>query len=550
LVLDQLVRQELLTQRADDLGYRVSEHALAGNVRQRPEFQVDGKFSPERYNTLLRSAGYTAAQFERELANELLLDQLQSGVIESAFVTPAELDRRFALEKQEREVDYALIAAGDFASQITVTDEQIQKWYEDHKSEFMTAEKVDLQYIEVTLASAEAAVTVDEASLKDYYEQVKDRFESPERRRARHILINVGEGVDDAAAKKKAEDLTAKAKAGADFAQLARDNSQDAGSAAQGGDLGWAERGLFVGPFEDALFAMSAGEIRGPIKAESGYHIIKLDEIEAGRKLNFEEARQELEAEFRRERAQSIFADESQKLADTAFSSLTELDSVAKALNLPIHTVTGFTREGGGEFGGEPAVIEAAFSNDVLERRENSPLVSLGEDRALVLRVTNHMPPEARPLAEVRTQIQSQVKTQLMRDAAAAKGNDALARLRKGEGWAEVMTSKGLKPVGKRFLDRQDGVAPPAVVRGVFAAPQSLIAPGKPYFAGFTTDDGNFAVAMLTDVRKGDPTAESASDRAARKQRLQRQIGTIEYASYVTEAEHNATIVRNPKVFE
>jgi peptidyl-prolyl cis-trans isomerase D len=549
-LLDQLVRQKVLLQRAEKLGYRVSEAALASRVRGMPEFQVDGAFSGERYNLLLRQVGLSSSQFEADLSSELLLDQLQNGIVDSAFVTQAELDRRYALEKQEREVDYALIAAGDFAAGLTITDEQLQKWYDEHKSEFMTTEKVDFQYLEVTHASAEAAVQVTEEGLKDFYEQVKDRYESPERRHARHILINVGDGVDDAAALKKATELTAKAKGGADFGQLAKEDSQDAGSASQGGDLGWAERGLFVGPLEDALFSMSTGEIRGPVKGDSGYHIIKLDEIEAGHKLNFDEARQELEAEYRKERAQSIFSDESQKLADTAFASLTELDSAAKALSLPLQTVTGFTRQGGGEFGADPGVIEAVFSDDVLERRENSPLVTVGEDRAVVLRVTNHAPPEPRPMAEVRDQIQSQVRTKLTRDAAAAKGNEALERLRKGESWATVASSQALKPVGRRFINRQDAVAPQAVVRGVFAAPQPQISEAKPYYAGLSTDDGNFAVIQVTNARNAQPSAESAADKEARKRRAEQQAGSKEYAAYIAEAERNSKIVKNPTVFE
>ena len=144
----------------------------------------------------------------------------------------------------------------------------------------MLPETVNLQYIELTREHAESGIEVTEQALKEYYEQVKDRFTTQEQRHGRHILITVGDGVDDAAAQEKAEELTAKAKAGADFAQLAKENSKDPGSAQQGGDLGLATRDVFVGPFGDALFSMAAGEIRGPVKSEFGYHVIKLDEIQ------------------------------------------------------------------------------------------------------------------------------------------------------------------------------------------------------------------------------------------------------------------------------
>lgn len=549
-LLDQFVQQSLLTQRAKESGYRVSDQELARRVMDYPQFQVDGKFSKDRYNALLRSSGLSETGFEAELQDELLVDQLRNAVVESAFVVPYELERRYALEKQEREVDYALIPTAEFAATVAITDEQIQKWYEENKANYLLPESVDLQYVELTRAKAEAGVTVTEQALKEYYEQTKERFESPERRRGRHILITTGDGVDEEAARKKVEELTAKAKAGGDFAQLAKDNSKDPGSAQQGGDLGWAQRGMFVGPFEEALFGMAAGEIRGPVKSQFGYHVLKLEEIESGHVQSFEEARAEVEAEYRKNGAQTIFYDESQKLADLAFSSLTELDSVAKSMGLQVRTLNGFTREGGGELGQDPGAIEAAFSEDVLERRQNSPLVTIGEDRALVLRVTQHKPAEPRPLDAVRAQIREQLKTQRMREAAAAKGAFALARLQKGEAWADVTAASHLSAVGKRFMTRQDAVAPPAVLRTVFTAPSTQISSAKPYYGGVTTDDGNYAVYAITQVRNADPATEAATEKNARKRREEAQHGNQEFAAYIGEAERNTKIEKNDKLFE
>jgi len=549
-LLNQFVQESLLKQRAQRFGYSVSDQELAQRVMEYPQFQVDGKFSKDRYNGLVRSSGLTETQFEAELLNGLLIDQLRNAVVESAFVVPYELDRRYAMEKQEREIDYVLIAASAFEASTTITDEQVQKWYEENKNDYLLPETVNLQYVELTRQRAEGSIEVTDQALKDYYEQVKDRFTTQERRHGRHILITVADGVDDAAAKKKAEELTAQAKGGADFAQLAKDNSKDPGSAPQGGDLGWAQRGMFVGPFEDALFSMSAGEIRGPVKTDFGYHVMKLEEVEAGHVKTFEEARAEVEADYRKDRAQNIFYEESQKLADQAFAALTELDSVAKTLNLPLQTVTGFTREGGGDFGAEPSVIEAAFSDDVLQRRQNSPLVTVGEDRALVLRVTEHKAAEPRPLETVSAQIRAQLKTQRMREAAAAQGAFAMARLQKGEEWAGVMSAMKLAPVGKRFMTRQDSVTPPAIVRSAFNAPNNEISEAKPHFGGVTTDDGNYAVYAVTQVRNADPAKEAAAEKNARKRRAEVQHGNEEFAAYVDEAERTTKIVKNDKLFE
>ena len=548
-LLDQYIQQTLLTKRANDLGYKVSDEALAKRVMEIPQFQVDGKFSADRYNALLRSNGLTETRFEADLQTEIMVEQLQTGVVDSSFALPYELERRYALEKQQREVDYALVAANDFLPTVTVTDEQIQKYYEQNSNQFLTPETVDLQYIELTRQQAESAVSVTEPALKDHYEQIKDRFQTSERRQARHILITATDGLDDAAAQKKAQELTDKAKSGADFAQLAKENSKDPGSAPQGGDLGWAERGMFVGPFEDALFSMQPGEIRGPVKTQFGYHVLKLENVEAGHQQTFEEARAEVEAEFRKDKAQTGFYDESQTLGDTAFAALTELESVAKKMNLPLREVKGFTREGGGELGADPEVIKAAFSEDVLERGQNSPVLAVGEDKAVVLRVAAHNPAKPRPLAEVRSQIESRLRSQAARDAAAAKGAEAVARLQKGESW-DALAASGLKPVGKRFVTRDDSIAPRAVLNAAFSASKSQISETKPYVQGVATDDGNYAVLAVTQVRNAEATAEPEAQRTARKAQAERRLGNEELTAYVEEAERNADIVRNEKVFE
>ena len=182
MLLDQFVQQALLKQRAERFGYRVSDQELAARVMEYPQFQVDGKFSQDRYNAMVRSSGLTATGFEAELQEGLLIDQLRNAVVESAFVVPYELDRRYAMEKQEREIDYALIPATTFAATTSITDEQVQKWYDENKDKYLLPETVNLQYVELTREHAESGIEVTEQALKDYYDQVKDRFTSQERR--------------------------------------------------------------------------------------------------------------------------------------------------------------------------------------------------------------------------------------------------------------------------------------------------------------------------------------------------------------------------------
>ena len=378
-LLDDFIRRELLVQRAADAGVRVSDADLVEAIAAIPALQVDGRFSRDRYAAVLRSQGRTETQFENDFRRDLEVSQLSNGIGVSAFALPGELNRRIALEGETRDVEYAVLPAAGFAAGAEVTPEQVAAWYEKNAANLRTPESVDLQYVRLDLADVETGVEVTEDALREFYAQVApERYVSTERRRARHILIEAG--ADDAAAREKAEQLATRAKGGEDFAMLATENSDDPGSKGQGGDLGWATRESFVAPFSEALFAMAPGEVRGPVQTQFGYHVIRLEEVDAAHQRSFEEVRDELEADFRRERAQARFYEQSQALADEAFASLSELDSVAGKLGLTVQSVDGFTRQGGSPFGAEQKVIDAAFSDEVLQERQNSPAISLGEE--------------------------------------------------------------------------------------------------------------------------------------------------------------------------
>ena len=279
-LLDDFIRRELLVQRAAEAGFRVSDADLVEAIAAIPALQVDGRFSRDRYAAVLRSQGRTETQFENDFRRDLEVSQLSNGIGVSAFALPGELARRIALEGETRDVEYAVLPAAGFAAGAEVTPEQVAAWYEKNAANLRTPDSVDLQYVRLDLADVEAGVEVTEDALREFYAQVApERYVSTERRRARHILIEAG--ADDAAAREKAEQLATRAKGGEDFVTLASENSDDPGSKGQGGDLGWATRDSFVAPFSEALFAMSPGEVRGPVQTQFGYHVIRLEEVDA-----------------------------------------------------------------------------------------------------------------------------------------------------------------------------------------------------------------------------------------------------------------------------
>jgi peptidyl-prolyl cis-trans isomerase D len=556
MVLDEFVQTRLLQQRARELGYHVSDAVLAQTIRSEPQLQIDGKFSQQAYDALLRQQGGSVTQFEEDLRQRLSVSQLQRGVVDSAFITPFELKRRAALTAEERELDYLLIPASKFSDAVVVDDAAVQAWFKEHQGEYMVPESVDLEYVEVTRAMAESKVEATEAALQEYYEQIKaQRFETPERRHPRHILLSVPADASpavDAAKRKQAEELLAKAKSGADFAALAKQYSDDKGSAINGGDLDWVERGTdnFAKSFAEALYSMSAGEIRGPVKTQFGYHIIRLDEVQPAKTRSFADVRAEVEADFRKTKSQGIFYAQTQELDEKAFNSLTELKSVAQALNAPLKTAKGFTRQGGGDLGSDKALADAAFSEDVLERGQNSPLITLGEDQALVLRVTERRPAKPKPLEEVRAEIEAKLKRQMAQRAVEKQGADLLARLKKGEDWGAIAAEAQITPAGKRFVKRDDKIIPAAARKAAFDVPRTAISEAKPYYVGAATEDGNYVVLAVSAVRSGEVPPDQGPAEKARELQAAQQFGSEEFAIYVQGAEKSAKIVRNPTVFE
>jgi peptidyl-prolyl cis-trans isomerase D len=550
-LLDEFIDRELIAQRARESGYRVSDRELVETLQNIQALQVDGKFSRDRYAALLRQQGRSETEFEREFRRDLESSQLRNAVVISSFVTPGELQRRVQLEGETREIAYAVLPAASYAGQVAVAPEQVAAYYEKNKTQYTTPETVSLQYLQLNMADIAANVQVSDEALRKFYDENAARNETPERRKASHILVE--SGTDDAAAQKKAEALYARAKAGEDFAKLARENSDDPGSKEAGGDLGWSTREAYVKEFADALFAMNKGEIRGPVRTQFGYHVIKLEDVESPKVRSFEEMRAELDPEFRREQAQSVFYEKSQQLADESFAALSELDSVAKKVGLPLQTVDNFTRQGGGALGSDRKVIEAVFSDDVLQDRQNSQPIQLGEDSVVVLRVTDHKPSQQRPLDEVRDEVTAQLKEEGARKAAADAAAALVKRIAAGESFAAVATSAGLTPTAPQTVTRSgaesEAAAPvaPELIAAVYQA--AYPAAGKPTAGTATLATGDQAMFVVSNVRPGGLDATAAAELPMRAQQTAQLNGAVEFTAYLEELKRTSKIKKNEKLF-
>lgn len=499
-VIEQHVRRELLRQRIDKDSYRVGDAELLGHIQSFDVFQVGGRFSMDAYRATLAGAGYTPAMFEAEQRRMLEIQQLQDAIVLSSFLTPEELERRVALERELREVEWVKLPLDRLLAEVEVSDAEVEARYQSIPERWMLPESVDIEYIDLRLDRFAAEVAVSEEDLRAFYEmevsREPERFVGRERRKAAHILIGPSGDAEERIAA-----LRARIEAGEDFAAVATEASEDPGSARVGGDLGWIDQGIMIPAFEEALFAMEPGTLSEPVRTEFGWHLIRLDEVERSGGASFEDAREELVQEYSLRLAEDRFYDDAETLARIAFENPESLQPAAAELGYEVSTLEGVTRMGGPGIGGNAAVIDAAWSESVFDRRENSTLLEFDDGHAAVIRVKAHNPPELRPLQDVAERIATELQRERAATRARELGEQATAKLEAGDSVAAVAEALSGDFVAGLTVVRDDATVPPEVARAAFTAPRPE--PGKPTVVGAEGATGYFALRVLSATRGG-----------------------------------------------
>jgi peptidyl-prolyl cis-trans isomerase D len=447
-------------------------------------------------------------------------------------------------------VRYVQLLPDKFAGSAPIEDAKVQAFYKENQARFMTPEWVRLAYGELRLDQLAAQIQLADSEVRDAYEKAKDTYVEPEKRRGRHILIEVGEGKDDAAARRKADEVLAKANGGEDFAELAKKSSEDTGSAQNGGDLGWAERGYFVPEFADALFGMKPGEIRGPVKTQFGYHVIKLEEVQAGKTRTFEEVRGEVESQLRRDRAANSFGDMQEQIQRRLEESgaNASFESLVKDFGLQSGEVERFERgTGGGVLGDSPEIMDVAFSTAVVDEKRVGGPVPLGEDRIAIVKAIEHHKPAAKPLETVRPEIVAELTRQRGSEAAEKAAADAAKKLESGVAFEQVAKELGVSAEPARFVGRDDPSVPGELRNLIFNGPKPT--KSRPIVKSTALADGSVVVAQVTDVRS-QPQSTSAAEQAQWSREHIARNAAAEFDAYVEELRRTADVSKNPKAFE
>lgn len=441
--LDQLIDRYVLRKLLEEAGFAAAPQQVRATIQSMDAFHdQDGNFSLARYEQLLGYQGMSPEQFEREVGRDITTQQLYGGIVGTGFVTGVERERHQRLVNQTRDVGVLTVSAETFLPEITIEDEQVRTFYEDNRDRFMTPAQVEINYLELSLDNLAQGISISEDELRAYYEEHRQQYTSAEERRARHILIAVDPERDEEAAESQIEDLQKALREGAEFGQLAREHSDDPGSAAQGGDLGFFPRGVMDPAFEEAVFSLEEGEISEPVRSDFGYHLIKLEEIREPSGRSFEEVRDEIAHELRLQEAEPQFYEVLDRATNLTYEHPETLEVAAEDLELQVRQAGPFSRQGGEGVAANPQVVAEAFEDEVLQERINSDPVEIGPNHYVILRVREQHPAEPREFDAVADQIRERLRQQAAREKAAEAARKAAEQLRGGAAGAEIATGE------------------------------------------------------------------------------------------------------------
>jgi peptidyl-prolyl cis-trans isomerase D len=538
-VLEQLVLDRALANEAAKSNVVITVDRLREFISNVPAFQQDGKFSYDRYKAFLASRGQSEASFEQSLRSDLRKQTLVQAVVESAITPKQVIDRIERILLEQREVRELRFPAEQFASKVSITDAQVAEYYQANRTQFEIPESVRVEYVVLSPDTVAGNAKVTEEAVKSYYEQNKARYGTEEQRRASHILI-AADGSDKAGVRKKAEEILAKVKANPnDFAKLARENSKDSGSAAQGGDLGFFGRGMMVKPFEETAFRLKAGDISDVVETDFGFHIIRVTEIKPAQAKPFADVRAEIERELKSQQAQKNFTEAADQFTNLVYEQADSLQPAVQKLNLKLLSADNLTRRGLLPHLG-PRVVEAIFAEDSLKNRRNTQAIEVATNTLVSARVLEHRPASVQPLEKVASEIRQLLERREAVRLAREAGEQRLAELRKEPSDAGFSAPKVVSR-------RQPQDMPPDALTEVLRIPADKL----PQFVGteigtdFRSASGaGYVIVKVTASKPSEPIPPAQRDAQARA--INQQTAAAAEYTYAEglKARHNAKILR------
>lgn len=544
---ERLIVQELLKQTAHDMGYRISMPLAKAALMEIPAFQENGEFSEAAFQQALSSNMYTQKGFLTQLQTNMLISQLQSGVVRTAFVLPKNVERSLSLLEQKRDIQYLLIPSSKFKNDIQISDEKLEAYYQAHKADYKTPEQVSIEYLKLSLPDFMKQVTVTDAELKSYYNDYKDNYRTIPEYRVAHILVKLPANASLSqvkAAQAKVEKIQKDFAAGADFSKLAKAHSDDKLTAKEGGLLPWFKPGTFDKNFERAAMRLTkVNEVSPAVRTQYGYNLIQLRELKPSKVIAFDKVKSKIERSLRQDKAQKAFAQANDVLASESFSSPDSLTAAAAALKLPVKSTELFSKEGQkGHLSENVKVRGTAFSEEVLAGN-NSDVIQIDAESVMVLRVKQHKPASVKAFKDVKATIKEQMVKEAMILQARDYAEKLMVMLEKKQNPAKLMKQYGLNWQLAMNVSRQDAKLNAEIVKTAFEIAPPVKGVNKPSKM-VTLNWGDIAVVQLNKIvsEKADLTDKQRQDFTKNMAYGQ---GMMEFDLFVKGLEKNAKIERH-----
>ncbi|MFK8080764.1 MAG: SurA N-terminal domain-containing protein [Granulosicoccus sp.] len=507
--LQQLITQQVLESEVVEQKFAVGDATLGRAIRNLPNFQVDGRFDAEAYQTQLRSSGMSVPMFEQSFRDDTALNQFRTGISNTAFTLPQESERLAALGRQTRTIEAVKFDFAKAREGIEVTEEEIVAYFDANKDDYQFPERVKIQYLELDSAAVASEIAISDEQAQTYYDENQVRYVQAAQREASHILLEGGE-VSEADLIARIEEIKARIEGGEEFSDLAAELSDDIGSAAGGGSLGVITTGAMVPEFEEAVFALDTeGALSGPVVTEFGVHLIKLDSLTEEVTTPFEEVKTEIIDTMQQDEADREFFDLRDLLVELTFDNPGSLDPAADATGLEILTSDWLDNEtDSGPVLSNPAVTAAAFSPDVLDDENNSDLIEIDGRHVVVLRVLEHEDPRPKTLEDVREELVEALKGERATESLSELAEDVMEKLAAGDTASAAADGNELADVlAQELLDRQSTVFDRNVTARIFSLPY----PGDELITDKATlANGDLLVLRLDAVQT--PEATSSDD--------------------------------------
>ena len=542
---DNLVLKNLLLDYIDQQGYRVSPQYVAELIKENSQFRLGDVFTKENYAAILASQGTTVPEFENNLRIQLEINQLRRAVIDTSFMTAGEFRRFVQLQMQERTGEYLEISNQQFIKEVAIQSENIESYYQENTDFFMTEEQIDVEYIAIDVDDIADSIVFNDEDLKEYYEDNIERFVSNEERRSRHILIATDEQDSEASALDLVISIKNRLSEGEAFEILAKEFSSDPGSAENGGDLGWAERGLFVPEFDETLFNLEINQISEPVKTQFGYHIIQLNELKIGIQQNFDEIENDLRFEYSRLLAEETLFDLASQMDDLSLQAFNELDSVASKLDLTIQTQDSVTRNSSTLLNQDSELIELLFNPVSIEQTENTPVFEIN-NTILVARVAEHRLPMTKEYSLVKDQIISFLEAEQAKKLAEDYANRILQDFSEFSSFEQLAEDNSLEVMGFDSVLRSNTDIPSALLEPIFQFSEQDIQNNRVIDV---QDSENIYLIKLTQINPGQLEKFSDEERTAGKQQMSEEIGSSELDAFAETLRENATVVIDDKLY-